>query len=265
MAGCEMSGAGLSSRGKRDVSTPILSAQARKGELGIMGVAALGLVGDQQLHDHVARRGGARVLRVDLHAGRGLADARGGQHALALDLDHAGAAVAVGAVAGRVLPAQMRDRGAEALGRLPDGLARQGLDLAPVEDEGDGFGHHEISFGKYFITERMGFGAAWPRPQIEASAMAVDSSFSRSVSQRSLLHELDGLLAADPAGRALAAGLVLEELEQVDRHARHRVLVRQDHDGVRADKGAVRLERAEIERQIGHAAGRMPPDAPPGK
>jgi hypothetical protein len=122
----------------------------------------------------------ARVAGVDLHARRRLANARRGQHPLAFDLDHAGAAVAVGAVAGRVLPAQMRNGGAEALGRLPDGLARQGLDLAPVEDEGDGFGHHETSFGKYFITERMGFGAAWPRPQIEASAMAVDSSFRRS-------------------------------------------------------------------------------------
>ncbi len=61
---------------------------------------------------------------------RGLADAARRQHALALDLDHAGAAIAVGAVAGLGRIAQMRDVGAEALGHLPDGLALERLDFA---------------------------------------------------------------------------------------------------------------------------------------
>src|SRR5581483_10634394 len=61
-------------------------------------------------------------------------------HALALDLHHAGAAIAVGAVAGLWRVAQMRDLGAFALGDLPDGLAFASDDFAAVEHEGDGLG-----------------------------------------------------------------------------------------------------------------------------
>ena len=61
----------------------------------------------------------------------GLADAGGGQHPLALDLDHAGAAVAVGAVARLGQPAQMRDVDALALRHLPDGLARRASTSRP--------------------------------------------------------------------------------------------------------------------------------------
>src|SRR5664279_2710253 len=58
------------------------------------------LVTDQQLGHHFARGLGAVGLRLDLHAGRRLADAACRQHALALDLDHADAAIAVGAITG---------------------------------------------------------------------------------------------------------------------------------------------------------------------
>ena len=37
----------------------------------------------------------------------------------------------------------------------------------------------QISSGKCFITDLIGFGAAWPRPQIEVSVMAVVSSVKR--------------------------------------------------------------------------------------
>jgi hypothetical protein len=56
------------------------------------------------------------------------------------DLDHAGAAVAVGAIAGRRVPAQVRDFRALPFRHLPDGLAGLGLDLASVQREGD-LGH----------------------------------------------------------------------------------------------------------------------------
>ncbi len=77
------------------------------------------LVGDQQFGHHLARGLGALGLGLDLHAGAGLADAACRQHALAFDLDHADAAIAVGAVAGLGRIAQMRQldvepaRGAE--------------------------------------------------------------------------------------------------------------------------------------------------------
>ena len=80
------------------------------------------------------------VVRTTMPA-RGPADAGGGQHPLALDLDHAGAAVAVGAIARRVGVAEVRDPRPLALRHLPDALAGRGGDLAPVEGEGDGSGH----------------------------------------------------------------------------------------------------------------------------
>ena len=49
--------------------------------------------------------------------------------------------------------------------------------------------HHQLpsgllsSSGKYFRTLSSGLGAAWPRPQIEASRMASDSSFNNASSQ----------------------------------------------------------------------------------
>ncbi len=57
----------------------------------------------------LARGLGAVGLRLDLHARRGRADAARGQHALAFDLDHADAAVAVRPIAGLGRVAQMRD------------------------------------------------------------------------------------------------------------------------------------------------------------
>ena len=106
--------------------------------IGIVRGGALGLIGDQQIEDHLARGLGAVVGGIDLHAGGGLADAARGQDALAFDLDHAGAAIAVGAVARLRRIAQMRDLDAFPLGDLPDGLARARDDLAAVEHEGDG-------------------------------------------------------------------------------------------------------------------------------
>src|ERR1041384_5176031 len=76
--------------------------------------------------------------RLHLHAGARRTDAACGEHALALDLDHAGAAVAVRPIAGLGRVAQMRDARAVALRDLPDGLALARLDLFAVERERDG-------------------------------------------------------------------------------------------------------------------------------
>ena len=60
------------------------------------------------------------------------------------------------------------------------------------------------------------------------------------------------LFGADPARRALAAALILEEFHEVERHCLHIVLVRQDHNRVRPDEAAVFFQGAEVERNIGH-------------
>jgi hypothetical protein len=85
------------------------------------------LVGHQQFDDHLAGLFGALVLRFTTMPSAGFADAGGGKRALALDLDHAGAAVAVGPVAGLVAPAQMRNGRAFALGHLPDAFLQKFL------------------------------------------------------------------------------------------------------------------------------------------
>src|SRR4029077_18873228 len=69
---------------------------------------------------------------------------------------------------------------------------------------------------------------------------------------RRTLHDLDRLLAADAAGRALPTALILEEAQEVERDRAHAVLIREDDDGVRADEAAIGLQRAEIERDLGH-------------
>src|SRR5262249_2072713 len=65
-------------------------------------------------------------------------------------------------------------------------------------------------------------------------------------------HQLDRLLRAHPAWRALAAALVLEETHEVERYRFHVILVRQNDNRMRPDEAAMRLEGSEIERQIRH-------------
>src|SRR5262249_3881412 len=117
-------------------------------------------------------------------------DARRRQHSFTLDLDDACPAIAVRPIARRILPAQMRDRGAEPLRRLPDGLVRAGFDLPAVEREDDLVRHQATSPWKWLITDRIGLGPAWPSPPIDASAMACANSPSSGWSHTSLLISL---------------------------------------------------------------------------
>ena len=126
------------SRGKRPGS--IFCALDDLPELGIriVRVRQVGLVGQQQLGHHAARGLGAVGLGLDLHAGRRRADAARGQHALALDLDHADAAIAVRPVAGLGRVAQMRQLDVVAAAGAEDRLARADVDLLAVDEEGVG-------------------------------------------------------------------------------------------------------------------------------
>ncbi len=109
-------------------------------ELGVRIVRHLDgrLVGDQKLGDHLARGLGALGLGLDLHAGGRRADAAGGEHALALDLDHADAAIAVGAVAGLGRIAQVRQLDVEPARGAEDRFAFADVDLAVVDEESVG-------------------------------------------------------------------------------------------------------------------------------
>ena len=114
---------------------------------------AVRLIGNEQFEDHLPRSLGAVGRRLHFHAFGGLADAASGQHALAFDLHHAGAAIAIGAVAGLGRIAQMRDVDAEALGDLPDGFVLARGNILAVEDKFDGLA---------FVCISHGLLAMWP-------------------------------------------------------------------------------------------------------
>ena len=126
MAGCDRSGLMMPWAGKREVSMSLYFGPVPKRRYAIGRILARRLIREQQLHDHAARLDGTLGRRLHHHVGRGLADAGGGEHALTFDLDHAGATIAVGAIAGSGQPAQMRNVDAFALSHLPDGFAGPG-------------------------------------------------------------------------------------------------------------------------------------------
>ena len=91
----------------------------------------LGHVGLQQLEHQLLRLAGALAGGLHDHAVARCAAARRRQHALAVDLDHARAAVAHRVEP--VLVAQVRDANAIALGHVENRLAGARLHLAPIE------------------------------------------------------------------------------------------------------------------------------------
>ena len=145
MAGWLASGApALGRQGSGWLLTCTKSAWLQKCEVGSCEVARSGWSATSS-SSTIARALVARsvaVLTFMPTAGAALAGRR--QHALALDLDHAGAAVAVRAVAGRGLVAQVRDVGAETLRDRPDGLSGLRLDLLAVELEHDARPHARL-------------------------------------------------------------------------------------------------------------------------
>src|SRR6266699_2346628 len=95
-------------------------------ELGVERVGFLRNVREQELEHHLLAGDRARVVGRHLHPVLGVAAAGRREHALALDLDHAGAAVAVGPHA--FLVAEVRDLDAVMPGRLDEGL------VGPADD-----------------------------------------------------------------------------------------------------------------------------------
>ncbi len=104
-------------------------------ELGIGLVDALGHVRHQHLDDDLLRKPRPRACALHFHACGWRAATRRREHALALDLDDAGAAVAVGPHAGRV--AQMRDLDAVPRCRFDNRLAGHRRHFAAIQREAD--------------------------------------------------------------------------------------------------------------------------------
>ena len=180
---------------------------------------------------HFAGLAGAFRFGLDDHAFRRGADAGGCKRAFAFNIDHAGPAIAVGAVAGCILVAQMRNRNAFPLGNLPDGFAFLCGDILAVEGESD-LAHLSNSSGKNLSTEATGLLSCLAKTADRSGAhdriKIRDLRFVPVTGRKQLFH----LFRAGPAGRALAAAFMLEEPHQVQRHIPHVILIGKDHDGV---------------------------------
>ena len=111
----------------------------------VMGGVARRLIRHEHFDHHLARGFGAGGVGLDHHAIGGFADAGGGKGPFAFDLDHAGAAIAIGAIARRGLVTQMGNDETPPVGHFPDGHAFFGRDLFAVEGKGDGVGHAWVS------------------------------------------------------------------------------------------------------------------------
>src|ERR1700726_1370280 len=165
--------------------------------------------------------------------------------------------------------AQMRNFAALALGHLPDGFAVDGLDLLAVEFELN-LGHSAASFGtnssgKYLITVVSGFEAAWPRPQIDASRIAWLNSSSSSRFQTGLCISSAAFWVPTRQGvhwpqlsssknriRFSAAPFTLSCPDRMTTAAEP---MKQPYfSSVPKSSGILSMD-----------AGRMPPDAPPGR
>ena len=123
----------------------------------------------------------------------------------------------------------------------------------------------DSSCGKYLTTQSTGFGAAWPRPQIDASRITCESSASSGRSQRRLLDQLARLGRAEAAGRALAAASCAKKRIRL----RAASMARSWSDStITAAEPMKQPCGCRVSKSSGTSAsdaGRMPPEAPPGQ
>ena len=242
----------------------------------------------------------ALAAGLHFHAGRGAAAAARRQRALALDLHHAGAAVAVG----RGSRACSRGGGCRRRGawRLPGWIRRRRPATGwPSSAEFDGRQGHFGQLGrcvhsktsvlrtavqtpsggraafirlpplpreKYFCTQRTGLGAAWPRPQIEASAITwFRSSSVRVVPLRRLASERAALSVPTRQGVHWPQLSWAKKPHHVERGiARLVVPLLSTMTAAEPMKQPCGCSVSKVQRHVGHAgSGRMPPEAPPGR
>ncbi|TMQ75166.1 hypothetical protein ACCUM_1917 [Candidatus Accumulibacter phosphatis] len=104
--------------------------------VAVVRLRAWRLFGEQQFDHHPSALPGTfGSVATHLHPLADLAAATGGEISLAVDLDHAGAAVAARLIVWRCARTQMRNRRTGAPGCLPDGFAGQRRQRAAIENE----------------------------------------------------------------------------------------------------------------------------------
>ncbi len=156
---------------------------------GRLPQAGTGMVGQQQLVEHASGPLHALGVRAHVHARLDGPHAGGGEHATAGHLDRAHATDADRSLVLGVT--EGRDVDADAPSGVEHGRPCGDLDRRPIDGEIDhahahAIGHTpdghrcratctSISSGKCVMTDLMGAGATWPRPQMDVRAIASDS------------------------------------------------------------------------------------------
>ena len=249
-------------------------------ELGVGLVDALRACRRRAARRSSSANARARALSlVTSMPARRLAAARRRQHALALDLDHARAAVAVGPharacsrAAGSATPRRSATSMIVSPGAAATSVAvqlearsRRTRVRASVRRRVAFIGS-SISCGKYLTTHAIGFGAACPSPQIDASAIACDSSSSSGWSQRGSRHQRHRLLRCR-RGTACTGRTTRRRRTPSGCSAASRARSCCD-SMITAAEPMKQPCGCSVSKSSGMSpsdAGRMPPDAPPGR
>src|SRR6266576_1801643 len=161
----------------------------------------------------------------------------------------------------------MRDLAALAVRHLPDGFAVDGFDLLAVEFELD-LGHSAASLnssGKYLITDVSGFEAAWPSPQIDASRIAWLNSSSSSRFQTG--RSINSAAFCVPTRHGVHWPQLSSSKKRIRFSAAPFTLSCSDRMMIAAEpmKQPYFSSAPKSSGMSSIEAGRMPPDAPPGR
>src|SRR5437868_14586661 len=125
--------------------------------------------------------------------------------------------------------------------------------------------HYCTSCGKYFITLSAGLGAACPRPQIEASIMACESSASSGWSHFAAPISSSALAVPTRHGVHCPQDSSLKNFIRLRAAAAALSLLERTTTAAEPMKQPCGCRVSKSSGRSAFAAGRMPPEAPPGR
>src|SRR4029079_12528790 len=159
----------------------------------------------------------------------------------------------------------MRNDHPQPLSGLPDRFTLGRLNLPAVERECDFFAHRVTSSEKNFITARIGFGAACPSPQIEASAITCESSDKRLMSHLGSAMSLTAFSQPTRQGVHCPQDSSAKNLRRFTATARMSSLSERMTTACDPTKQPYFSNWPKSSGRSAIEAGRMPPEAPPGR
>src|SRR6185295_109545 len=158
------------------------------------------------------------------------------------------------------------------LRRLDDGFVRARRRGFAVQAKLDQFGSkrdfrcvHTSSFGKYLTTQAIGFGAACPSPQIDASAIACESSASSAVSHFGFESSPTAFSVPTRQGVHCPQDSSAKKRIRLSAASRARSCCDRTITAAEPMKQPCGCKVSKSSGTSASDAGRMPPEAPPGR